>query len=91
MILYSLSFFYSFFPLPSLRISRPDGIYFNETLKSLVVNGTISEKFVDDSVMRILTPMFQMKLFDRPNRNNVTNNVRSTEHTSLARDIASGF
>ena len=41
--------------------------------------------------MRILTPMFQMKLFDRPNRNNVTNNVRSTEHTSLARDIASGF
>lgn len=67
----------------------PGGNYMGDALQTAVQNGSIPVSAVNDSVMRILTPMFQMGIFDTPNNNNITTNVTSPEHNALARKIAS--
>lgn len=45
-----------------------------DALKTAVLNGDIPESAVDDSVLRILTPMYEMGLFDHYDQ--WTNNTR---------------
>jgi beta-glucosidase len=45
---------------------QPSGTFFGQALKDLVDNGTISEAEIDTRVLRILTPMFALGLFDHP-------------------------
>jgi len=65
----------------------PDDSYFGAALKQAVDEGKVDISLVDDSVSRILTPMFTMGLFDQPNNNTITNVVTSPEHTNAARQI----
>ena len=53
----------------------PDDSYFGAALKTMVEQGKVSTEMVDDSVRRILTPMFAMGVFDNVNNNTITNVV----------------
>jgi beta-glucosidase len=66
----------------------PGQEFFGDSLLTMVKNGTVSQAYVDDSVLRILTPMFALGLFDVTNDNLVSNDVRSEEHVATARTIA---
>jgi beta-glucosidase len=65
----------------------PDDSYFGAALKQAVDEGKVDMSLVDDSVSRILTPMFEMGLFDQLNNNTITDVVTSPEHTNAARQI----
>ena len=67
----------------------PGQSFFGEKLLEKVKGGDIPEATVDDSVMRILTPMYEMGIFDKDNTNDVSNVVTSPEHSELAKEIAS--
>ena len=54
-------------------------------LDPLVLAGNISTKYVDASVLRILTPMFQMGLFDRKVTGDINANVTSEAHNRVRR------
>lgn len=67
----------------------PDGVFMGDTLLQMVQNGTIPEHVVDESVRRILTPMLRWGLFDYVvNPNNITNNVKTDEHTQFSRQLS---
>jgi beta-glucosidase len=57
-------------------------------LAALVKSGNVSMAKVNDSTLRILTPMFQMNLFDINQTGSLTNNVTSAAHNKVARDLA---
>lgn len=63
----------------------PGAGFFGDTLKSKVESGEISMDVVNDSVRRILVPMFEVGIFDKPNNNVPTNDVTSDEHKKLNR------
>ena len=67
----------------------PGSDYFGESLLDAVASGTISDAYVDDAVLRILTPMFEVGLFDQENTNDLSNDVRTPEHTALVRELSS--
>ena len=69
----------------------PVGLHFSgHVLRSMVENGTITREKIEDSVTRMLVPMFQMGLFDRPepDKDAFANDVTSEAHTRVARDLA---
>ena len=66
----------------------PGASHMGDDLAALVKSGAVSMKKVNDSMLRILTPMFQMRLFDVPNNNSITNNVTSEKHNQIARQLA---
>eukprot|EP01121_Diplochlamys_sp_Union-15-3_P007931 TRINITY_DN205_c0_g1_i1.p1 TRINITY_DN205_c0_g1~~TRINITY_DN205_c0_g1_i1.p1 ORF type:complete len:679 (-),score=206.24 TRINITY_DN205_c0_g1_i1:112-2148(-) len=66
----------------------PDASFFGAPLTQAVNNGQVSKARVDDMALRILTPMFAVGLFDNPQTGNLSVDVRSTEHTLLARKLA---
>jgi hypothetical protein len=66
----------------------PSGIYMGAPLAAAVAAGNVSVDKVDDSVVRILTSMFQVGIFDVPNTGNFMNNVSTPEHSHLARVLA---
>jgi beta-glucosidase len=49
---------------------------------------TMPTAVIDNAVRRILTPMFQMGLFDTPNTNKRSANVTSEAHNDLARRLS---
>jgi len=53
-----------------------------------VLNGTIPQSVVDDKVLRILTSMFTIGMFDTKPTGNINSNVTSVAHNRLARSIA---
>jgi hypothetical protein len=55
----------------------PTAIFFGEALKFEVETGRVNESRVDDMVLRILTPMFSMGLFDKNQTGNLTVDVRT--------------
>lgn len=73
-----------------LDIEMPSANYMGPALEALVASGKISVSTIDDSVLRILTPMFAMGLFDKPNPNSRSNNVTSPEHNNVCRILSSG-
>ena len=69
----------------------PGADHMGPQLAALVSSGEVTQAKVDDSTLRVLTPMFQMGLFDEPwisNVGSLESNVTSTEHNKLARSIA---
>ena len=61
-----------------------------QDLCRLLKNGTVTVRDVDASVLRILTVMFRMGIFDRktPSTCNITANVTSEAHAAVARRLA---
>ena len=69
----------------------PGSSHMGDALAAQVKSGKVTMDKVNDSTLRILTPMFQMGLFDEPwisNNGSLSNNVTSEEHNKLARSIA---
>lgn len=63
----------------------------NDKVHALLDAGKTTVTKIDDSVSRILTPMFKMGLFDEPwisNNATTANNVTSAAHNALARSFA---
>jgi len=57
-------------------------------LCALIKSGKVSMASVNASVLRILTPLFRMGVFDRPQSNTSFMNVTSPEHNAVARQLA---
>eukprot|EP01102_Stenamoeba_stenopodia_P018578 TRINITY_DN6835_c0_g2_i1.p1 TRINITY_DN6835_c0_g2~~TRINITY_DN6835_c0_g2_i1.p1 ORF type:complete len:707 (+),score=174.47 TRINITY_DN6835_c0_g2_i1:128-2248(+) len=75
--------------LAGLDMEMPDNYYFGQSLLDAVTNGTVPQERVDDMVVRILTSMFAVGLFDIPQpTGNLGVNVMSPEHNELARQLA---
>ena len=51
-------------------------------------NGTLTEARVDDSVLRILTPLLSVGAMDRNNSGTLDTNATSAAHNTLARNLA---
>lgn len=66
----------------------PGSTYFGAALLDLVKSGKIAQSYVDDSVFRILVPMFRLGIFDNPNPNKITNNVTNNEQVAIARNLS---
>lgn len=66
----------------------PGQDYFGQSLLDALANNSISETTVDDAVMRILVPMFDVGLFDNENNNDLSNDVRSEKHSTLTRTLS---
>ena len=60
----------------------------NAAIKAKVNSGDVKQDKVDDAALRVLTPMFAMGVFDKPNNNTQENNVTSLANNKLARDLA---
>jgi len=71
----------------------PGGGHMGDALLRAVRAGEIPETEVDESVLRILTPMFRLGLFDHytqwVNESAHSATVTSREHSALARELAS--
>jgi len=59
-----------------------------DNLMNAVKSGAVSEDTIDDSVMRMLVPMFKFGIFDNPTNGTLDVNVTSEAHNALARSLA---
>jgi beta-glucosidase len=75
--------------LSGLDQEMPNNKYFGDKLMEAVHSGTMDESVVNDKVLRILTPMFAIGLFDHPQGGDIRTNTTSKENNALAREIAS--
>eukprot|EP00755_Sulcionema_specki_P016436 Sspe_Gene.10360::Locus_3458_Transcript_1_1_Confidence_1.000_Length_2315::g.10360::m.10360/K05349/bglX; beta-glucosidase len=66
----------------------PGSTYMGAALKAKVESGAVSMAKLNDSVVRVLTPLFALGVFDNPNPNSITNNVTSAAHNTLARTLS---
>ena len=69
----------------------PGEDWFGDNLVAAVEAGDVTTDTIDDKVMRILTAMFSIGLFDdalKPEFGNLTNNVTTETNVGLARTIA---
>ena len=67
----------------------PDGDFLGDAaLTAAVANGSLSISRINDAVVRMLTPMFAVGLFDVSNTNQLNADVTSAEHTQLACDLS---
>lgn len=57
-------------------------------LGTLIASGNVSMATVNDTTLRILTPLFKMGVFDRPQTNQTSANVTSVAHNAVARQLA---
>ena len=71
-----------------LDMEMPGADFMGQSLADAVAKGTIAESFVDAAVLRILTPMFAVGVFDTPNLNLRSANVTSEAHNDLARRLS---
>uniref|UniRef100_A0A7S1CC37 Probable beta-glucosidase G n=1 Tax=Bicosoecida sp. CB-2014 TaxID=1486930 RepID=A0A7S1CC37_9STRA len=68
----------------------PGANFMGDALLAAVKGGSIPQSAVDDATLRILTPMFQMGVFDYNNTGTLQTNVTSPAHNALARELAAG-
>ena len=69
----------------------PDAGYFGKALEAAVAAGNVSQSRIDDMVLRMLTPMFALNLFETaadPTQRNTSSYARSPEHDALALRLA---
>jgi len=66
----------------------PDASFFGASLVAQVQNGTIATSVIDGSVGRILRPMFEMGIFDKPNPNVEDTDVTSAAASAKAQQFA---
>jgi len=70
----------------------PDGDFMNSTLKEMVKNGTLEEKMVDESILRMLIPMFKLGVMDAHKHGEwdlkkINANVSTQAHVDLTRKL----
>lgn len=58
----------------------PGQTWYGDKLKEAIRTGQVPQEKVDDSVMRILIPMFRQGLFDKQNTGSLDKNVSTAEH-----------
>ena len=66
----------------------PAGTFFGQPLESAVENGSIPEAAVNRSVRRILTPLFEVGVFDAHNNNSIDTNVSTASSMETARKLS---
>jgi len=66
----------------------PGDRYFGQPLKDAVQSGEVSQQLIDDKVRHVLTPMFEIGLFDHPTTGTPSTPVTTPAHGQLARTIA---
>ena len=72
-----------------LDMEMPGSSFLNATgLNTSLHNGALKLSKVDDSVLRILTGLFSIGLFDKPNTNTPLNNVATAEHHATAAELS---
>lgn len=75
--------------ISGLDQEMPIGLYFSDReLKAKLSSGNITESMLDEKVLRILTSMYTIGLFDSPNTGHPKADVTSDAHNALAREIA---
>jgi beta-glucosidase len=75
--------------LAGLDMEMGDAKYFSGALLAAVKNGQVPEALIDDKVMRVLTAMFTIGIFNRKGPvGNLTVNATSPEHTQLAQTLS---
>jgi beta-glucosidase len=76
--------------LNGLDQEMPEGVYFGPMLENAVNNGTIAESVIDDKVLRILTPMINLGVYDNVLPYGVReNNVSTSSSLQVARNLSS--
>eukprot|EP01089_Gocevia_fonbrunei_P021564 TRINITY_DN8424_c0_g1_i1.p1 TRINITY_DN8424_c0_g1~~TRINITY_DN8424_c0_g1_i1.p1 ORF type:complete len:698 (+),score=183.89 TRINITY_DN8424_c0_g1_i1:187-2094(+) len=70
-----------------LDMQMPDDSFFGPALEAAIHSGKVPQSRLDDMVVRILTSMFSVGIFDNPVTGNLSVNVQSKAHTKLARDL----
>lgn len=71
-----------------LDMQMPDDTYFGTALAQAIKNGEVPQSRLDDMVVRILTPMYAVGIFDRPQNGNINANASTLAHAQLTRRIA---
>lgn len=64
------------------------GFMSDDEIKAAVTRGSVDQAKVDDSVLRILTPLFAVGAFDNPTNGSLADNVTSAEANALARELS---
>jgi beta-glucosidase len=67
---------------------QPFNTYYGTALQTDVQNGTIAKSVLNTMVQRVLTVMFQYKLFSQPRTGSPTATVTTPGHVSLATSVA---
>jgi len=77
--------------LAGLDQQMPDAGFFGQALEDAINAGTVPMSRLDDMVLRMLTPMFALNLWETaadPSTRNTSSYVRSPEHDALAQTLA---
>jgi len=64
------------------------GAAFSAQDRKRILAGDVPQSRIDDAVMRVLTPLFTVGVFDRTDYGNSTVDATSAEHDALAADFA---
>jgi beta-glucosidase len=67
---------------------QPFNTYYGTALQTDVQNGTIAKSVLNTMVQRVLTVMFQYKLFSQPRTGSTSATVTTPGHVSLATSVA---
>jgi beta-glucosidase len=67
---------------------QPFNTYYGTALQTDVQNGTIAKSVLNTMVQRVLTVMFQFKLFSQPRTGSTSATVTTPGHVSLATSVA---
>jgi beta-glucosidase len=71
-----------------LDMQMPDQTFFGKALAQSITNGQVPVSRLNDMVLRILTSMYMVGIMDTPQTGNLSVDVRTHEHTELARRLA---
>jgi len=71
-----------------LDMQMPDDSFFGAPLAKAISSGQVPLSRLDDMVVRILTSMYKVGIMDNPQTGNITDDVRSPEHSQLARKLS---
>lgn len=65
----------------------PESKYFGDSLKGMVQSGQVTKEKLDDSVIRVLTPLFALGIMDNPNSNSINTNVSTAAQMAVAKEL----
>lgn len=72
-----------------LGLEMPGALYLsNASVPAAIAAGKVTQATVDDKVLRLLTAMFTIGMFDAPPSGSLSANVTSVAHNQLARKLA---
>ena len=60
----------------------------NANIAAALKAGTVTQAKIDDSAKRVLTPLFAVGAFDKANNNTAANNVSTSAHNDLSRELS---